>query len=124
MPLTRFPRLRAVISAFAGLAALVSLATSTPRPLTSRAERLVRDVAFVEYATPRPVVRQVAGETSRLVRLHERSAAPLAWAAPHAAFSMVRVERVHADPSAAIRGPIRARRLTFRYDATAPPNIL
>ena len=124
MRLTRPSWLRTVISAFAGFAAFVSLTTSTPRPPLSGAERYAREVTLAEHATPLPVVREVAGAISLLVRPHERSATPFAMAGLHVTTSLVVAKVVYAGPSAAIRGPIRARRLRFRYDATAPPNIL
>jgi hypothetical protein len=124
MRLTRAPWLRTAISAFAGFAALLSLATSTPRSLLSGTERHARAVTLAEHATPLPVVREVAGAVSLLVRPHERSATPFAAAGLHVTASLVLAKVVHAGPSAAIHGPTLARRLRFRYDATAPPNIL
>ena len=124
MRLTRPRWLRTAISAFAGFAAFASLAMSTPRSALSRTERHAREVTLAEHATPLPAVREVAGAISLLARPHERSATPFAMAGLHVTTSLVLAKVVHAGPSAAIRGPIRARRLRFRYDATAPPNIL
>ena len=113
-----------MISAVAAIAIWLSMALSGARASTSSDALKLRAVAVDAPTASLPAIRQIAVESSTLVRPEHRS--------PSIGFGIDRSTDIvvaaasckHARSVGSLRQHVPPRRLALRYDATAPPAVL